>query len=356
MADLEPLNAAEYERVAEERLDRGLFEYIAGGAGDEATLAENVAAFGRVLLRPRTLVDVSAATTATTVLGSEVSMPLLVAPTALQRLTHPDGEPGAARAAAAAGTVYCLSSLASVGPRELADAAPDCLRWFQLYWSHDRGFTRELLAAVSESGYRALVLTVDLPAAGRRERDLRNRFGLPLDLPMPNLPRSLVGTDDFHTTLGEIVDSSLTWRDLEWLRSECALPLVLKGVLTAEDAVLAREHGVEGIVVSNHGGRQLDGAPAALDVLEEVVEAADGEAEVYLDGGVRRGTDTVKALALGARAVLVGRPVLWGLAAGGEAGVTAVLGLLREETLGALVLLGCPTPGDVGRAHVRPRP
>jgi isopentenyl diphosphate isomerase/L-lactate dehydrogenase-like FMN-dependent dehydrogenase len=352
----EPLNVADFQRLAEERLEPGLRDYIAGGAGDETTLADNLAAFRRVLLRPRMLVDVSAATTATTVLGSEVSMPLLVAPTALQRLTHPDGEAGAARAAAAAGTVYCLSSIGSLGPRELAAGAPGAALWFQLYWSRDRGFTRELLAAVSESGCRALVLTVDLPIAGRRERDLRNDFSLPLDLPMPNLPGSIVGTDDFHTTLGEMVDSSLIWRDLEWLSAECALPLVVKGVLTAEDALLACEHGAAGIVVSNHGGRQLDGVPATLDALPEVVEAAAGAAEVYLDGGVRRGTDVIKALALGARAVLVGRPVLWGLAAGGEAGVTAVLELLREEILAALVLLGCPTPADVGPGHVRPRP
>ena len=351
-----PINVADYERLAEKRCEPGYWGYVVGGAGDELTLRENVAAFGRVRLRPRALVDVSGVTARTTVLGSEVAMPLLVAPTSLQRVAHPDGEPALARAAGAVGTVYCLSSLASMRPRALADAAPDALRWFQLYWSRDRGFTRELVAEAAEADFGALVLTVDLPVAGPRERDLRSGFALPGGLPMPNLPRTLVGSESLHDTLGEIVDTSLTWRDLEWLRSECSLPLVVKGVLTAEDALLACEHGAAGIVVSNHGGRQLDGVPATLEVLPEVVEAAGGRAEVYLDGGVRRGTDVVKALALGARAVLVGRPALWGLAAGGEAGARHLLELLRDEILLALVLLGCPTPEDVGPAHVRPAP
>ena len=350
----DPINVADYERLAEERCEPGYWGYVVGGAGDELTLRENVEAFRRVLLRPRTLVDVSGATTRTSVLGAEVAMPLLVAPTSLQRVAHPDGEPALARAAAAAGTVYCLSSLGSMRPRELVDAVPDAPRWFQLYWSRDREFTRELVAEAAEAGFGALVLTVDLPVAGPRERDLRSGFSLPEGLPTPNLPRALVGSEYFHDTLGEIVDASLTWRDLEWLRSECSLPLVVKGVLTGEDALLACEHGAAGIVVSNHGGRQLDGVPATLDALPEVVEAAGGRAEVYLDGGVRRGTDVVKALALGARAVLIGRPALWGLAAAGEAGGLHVLELLREETLLALVLLGCPTPEDVGPGHVRP--
>jgi isopentenyl diphosphate isomerase/L-lactate dehydrogenase-like FMN-dependent dehydrogenase len=349
----EPINVADYERLAQERCEPGYWGYVAGGAGDELTLRENVEAFRRVSLRPRALVDVSGATTRITVLGADVAMPLLVAPTALQRVAHPDAEPGLARAAEAAGTVYCLSSLASMRPCELAEAVPGVLSWFQLYWSRDRAFTRELLAEAADAGFGAVVLTVDLPAAGPRERDLRSGFSLPDDLPMPNLPRALVGSKDFHDKLGEIVDTSLTWRDLEWLRSECSLPLVVKGVLTAEDALLACEHGAAGIVVSNHGGRQLDGVPATLDALPEVAEAAGGRAEVYLDGGVRRGTDAVKALALGARAVLVGRPTLWGLAAGGEAGARHVLELLREEILLALVLLGCPTPEDVGPGHVR---
>jgi len=338
--------------VAEERLDPGAFGYVAGGANDEWTLRQNRAAFERWILRPRMLVDVSRVTTATTVLGTESSMPLFVAPTAFQRLAHPDGELAMARAAAAAGTVMCLSTLSSVTPAELADAAPGAPQWFQLYWSRDRGFTEELLAAVVEAGFRAVMLTVDFPVAGRRERDIREGFTLPDDLASPNLPVALARRD-FHAALGGIADARLTWRDLEWLRSTCELPLVLKGVLTAEDTLLAAEHGAAAVVVSNHGGRQLDGVPATLDVVQEVVDAAGESVEVLVDGGIRRGTDVLKALALGARAALTGRAALWGLAADGEKGVARVLALLREEIEVGLKLLGCRTPAEVTRAHVR---
>jgi isopentenyl diphosphate isomerase/L-lactate dehydrogenase-like FMN-dependent dehydrogenase len=347
----EPVNVRDYERLAEERLDPGAFGYFAGGAGDEWTMRENLAAFERWQLRPRVLVDVGSVTTTTTVLGQEVSMPVLVAPTALQRLAHADGDAATARAAAAAETVFCLSTVASAGPAEISEAAPAGRHWFQLYWSRDRGFTQELLARVVDAGFEALMLTADFPVAGRRERDIRTVFRLPADLPLPNVSKHL-GTGDFHAALGEIVDPTLTWRDLEWLRSVCALPLVVKGVLTAEDALLALEHGVEGIVVSNHGGRQLDGVPASLDALPEVVEAVGDRGEVLLDGGVRRGTDVAKALALGAQAVLVGRAVVWGLAVAGEEGVRRVLELFRTEMALALTLLGCSSPAEVGRAHV----
>jgi isopentenyl diphosphate isomerase/L-lactate dehydrogenase-like FMN-dependent dehydrogenase len=348
----EPINVADFERLAEERLEPGAFGYFAGGAGDEWTLRENVAAFGRWYLRPRVLVDVRSVTTATTVLGFDVSMPILVAPTAFHRLAHPEGEAATARGAAAAGTVMCLSSLAGASASEIAEAAPDGARWFQLYWSRDRGFVENLLARVVEAGFGAVVLTVDFPAAGRRERDVRAAFELPAGLPFPNLPEPIAG-EDFHGALGEVVDPGLTWRDLEWLSSVCRLPLLLKGVLTAEDALLSVEHGAEGIVVSNHGGRQLDGVQASLEALPEVAEAVGDRAEILLDGGVRRGTDAVKALALGARAVLVGRPVIWGLAVDGDAGVARVLELLQAEVALALKLLGCASPGEVGPAHVR---
>jgi len=347
-----PLNVAEFEEAARARLGPGAYAYFAGGAGDEHTLRANAAAYAGWALRPRVLVDVSTVSAATTVLGTEVSLPVLVAPTAFQRLADPEGELATARAAAAAGTVMCVSTLASVTPAELATAAPGAPQWFQLYWSPDRGFTGELVDSVVEAGFRALVLTVDLPVAGRRERDLREAFVLPDDLPVPNLPVALRRAD-FHTALAESVDSSLTWSDLEWLRSRCPLPLVIKGVQTAEDALLALEHGAEGVVVSNHGGRQLDGVPASLDLLPEVVEAVGGRIEVLLDGGIRRGTDVLKALALGARAVLAGRAVIWGLAAGGEAGATQVLELLRAEVELGLQLLGARSPGEVTRAHVR---
>src|SRR5256714_871332 len=228
-----------------------------------------------------------------TVLGPELAMPLLVAPTAFQRLADPDGELATARAAAAAGTVMCLSTLSSVSPADLAAAAPGAPQWFQLYWSQDRGFTDELVTAVKEAGFRALVLTVDFPVAGRRERDVRAAFALPDDLPLPNLPVRLE-RQDFHRELGAIVDPALTWRDLEWLRSTCDLPLVVKGVLTAEDALLAAEHGAAAVIVSNHGGRQLDRVPATLDVLPEVVEAAGGRVEVLPGAGLRRGADVAE--------------------------------------------------------------
>ena len=347
----EPLNVGDYERLAEERLDPGTFSYYAGGAGDEWTLRENVAAFNRWVLRPRMLVDVGSVTTQTSVLGTDVAVPVLVAPTGLARLAHEEGEAAIARAASAVGTVVCLSTLSSLTPAEVAAAAPECGRWFQLYWSRDRAFTSNLVAAAAEAGFGALVLTVDLPAGGRRERDLRTAFEVPHDLPLPNLAEPMRG--ELQAAIGQVVDPTITWRDLEWLAALTDLPLVLKGILTAEDAQLACEHGAAGILVSNHGGRQLDGVPAALDALPEVVEAVGGRAEVLVDGGVRRGTDVVKALALGARAVLVGRAVLWGLAADGEAGVRRVLELLRDEVALALTLLGCPSPEAVTRAHVR---
>jgi isopentenyl diphosphate isomerase/L-lactate dehydrogenase-like FMN-dependent dehydrogenase len=348
----EPLNAWDYERLAEEKLELGPWGYFAGGSGDERTLADNLAAFGRWRLRPRMLVDVDSVTTATTILGREVAMPILVAPTAFQRLAHPEGELATARGAAAAGTIMCLSTLGGASPRELAEAAPAGRRWFQLYWSRDRGFTQALVESAVDSGFEAIALTVDLPAAGRRERDIRAAFELPPDLPMPNLPKHL-GGGYFHAALAEVVDPRVTWRDLEWLRSISSLPLLVKGILTEEDATLACEHGVDGLVVSNHGGRQLDGAPASLDALPEVVEAVAGRCLILMDGGIRRGADVVTALALGAKAVLVGRPVIWGLAVGGADGVERILGLLREELELALRLLWCSAPGAVTPAHVR---
>jgi isopentenyl diphosphate isomerase/L-lactate dehydrogenase-like FMN-dependent dehydrogenase len=348
----EPVNVGDFEEIARERLEPGPYAYFAGGAGDEQTLRANTEAFARWELRPRMLVDVGEVSTAVDVIGSEIALPVLVAPTAFQRLADPEGELATARAAATAGTIMCLSTIASVTPADVAAAAPDAPHWFQLYWSTDRGFTKELLDAVVEARFTALMLTVDFPVAGRRERDIRLAFTLPDELPAPNLPVPLA-RKDFHAALGHIVDATLTWRDLEWLRSACELPLVLKGILTAEDAILAAEHGADAVVVSNHGGRQLDGVPASLDALPEVVEAVGERVEVLVDGGVRRGIDVLKALALGARAVLSGRAVLWGLAADGEHGAARVLELLRDEIESGLKLLGCARPGDVTRAHVR---
>jgi isopentenyl diphosphate isomerase/L-lactate dehydrogenase-like FMN-dependent dehydrogenase len=353
VSDLSELvNVGDFARAAAGLLDDGLLGYYAGGAGDERTLAENVAAFARRRLRPRVLVDVSGVSAATTVLGSEVSMPVLVAPTALHRMAHPDGEPGMARAAAAAGTVYCLSTLATSRPAEVAGAAPAAPRWFQVYCFRDRRVTHALVDEAVEHGFGALVLTVDAPRAGRRERDLRTGFAVPADCDMPAV-RAATGAPVCPTPAEffGLLDLTLDWSVVGEL-AQRGLPVVVKGIQTAEDAALACEHGASAIVVSNHGGRQLDGVAASIDVLPEAVEAVAGRLEVYMDGGVRRGTDVLVALALGARAVLVGRPALWGLSVAGEAGALRVLELLRAEVELGLTLLGAPTPADVTRAHV----
>ena len=334
MAD--PINVWDYERLAEEKLDANAHAYFAGGSGDEVTLRENLAAFERLKLRPRVLVDVTSVSTATTVLGSKVALPVLIAPVAMQRMAHPDGEVATARAAAAAGTIMCLSSAATCAPAELTDGH----RWFQVYVWRPRSKTEAAIEEAVANGYSALVLTVDVPYIGRRERDVRVDF---------KVPEHLTVQGDLF---GQGFEAGLSWRDLEWLAGY-GLPVVVKGLLTAEDAQLACEHGAAAVVVSNHGGRQLDGVPASLEVLEEVVEAVDGRAEVLLDGGVRRGTDVLKALALGARAVMIGRAMVWGLTVGGEEGVAHVLELFRTEIELGLALLGCTSPADVSRAHVQ---
>lgn len=331
-----PVNIWDYERLAEEKLDANAHAYYAGGAGDEVTLRDNVAAFERRKLRPRVLVDVDTVTTKTIVLGAEVALPVLIAPLAMQRMAHPDGEEATARAAAAAGTVMCLSSAATCEPKALTEGH----RWFQVYVWRSRAKTEAMIEEALASGYSALVLTVDVPYLGRRERDVRVDFKIPDHLTVQG------------ELFGEGFDATMSWRDLEWLAAY-GLPVVVKGLLTAEDAQLACEHGAAAVVVSNHGGRQLDGVPATLDVLEEVVDAVDGRAEVYLDGGVRRGVDVLKALGLGARATLIGRAMLWGLAVAGEEGVIDVLRMFQQEVELGLALLGCTSPADVSRAHVR---
>ena len=349
---MEPVCVADYEQLAEARLDSGAFGYYAGGAGDEQALAGNVAAWSRLRLRPRVLVDVTEVSTATTVLGAPVSMPLLVAPTAIQRLAHPEGEPGMARAAAAAGTVMCLSTLATASLEEVAAAAPEGRRWFQLYVFRDRGVTRSFVDQAVEHGYGAIVLTVDAPRLGRRERDLRSGFRVPEEITVPSVAATGGWAGATPLELLGAIDASLTWDDLEDLRSYSPLPFLLKGIQTGEDAALACEHGVDAIVVSNHGGRQLDAVAATADLLPEVVEAVAGRLEVYVDGGIRRGADVVRALALGARAALAGRAPLWGLACDGAVGAQRVLELMRDEIELALALCGATSPEQVKRSHV----
>jgi 4-hydroxymandelate oxidase len=348
----------DHEEAARARLPKMAYDYFAGGAGDEVTMRDNRAAYDRWRIRPRVLVDVSTRDPSTTVLGRPVSMPILVAPTAIQRLAHPDGERGMARAAAAAGTVMVVSTLASTLLEDVAAAAPDGDRWFQLYVHRDHGLTEDLIARAMASGYRALVLTVDTPVLGIRHRDTRNRLSLPGDIEMVNLKAKLpeVEGSALFAYMAERHDAAVTWDDLPWLRERAPVPLVLKGVMTAEDARIAVDHGVEAVVVSNHGGRQLDGVAATLDALVEVVDAAEGRMEVLVDGGVRHGSHVLKALALGARAVMVGRAPLWGLAAAGEAGAGAVLELLRAELDNAMAIAGCARVADLDRSFVEPVP
>lgn len=356
---MEPVNLTEFESLARARLDQGAFDYIAGGAEDEITLRENRAAFERIQLRPRVLVDVSTVETTTSVLGQRVEFPVLLAPTGFQALAHPEGELAPARAAAAAGTIMVVSTLSSK-PLEQIAAAADGPMWFQVYCYTDKAVTRAHVESAAAHGYRAVCMTVDVPRLGRRERDVRNRIRLPLEALPGNFASMLdltaIPVDERGSAIASyaasLLDPSLTWEDVDWVRSITDLPFLLKGILTAEDAHLAVERGVNGIVVSNHGGRQLDGVPATIDVLGEVVDAVQGRAEVLVDGGVRRGTDVVKALALGAKAVLIGRPYLWGLAADGEAGVARVLDMLRDEVELAMALIGCATVSDIKRAHV----
>jgi 4-hydroxymandelate oxidase len=352
-------NLLELEDLARAKVPRPAFDYIAGGAEDEVSLRRNREAYGRWALRPRVLIDVSSCNTSTTVLGQRVSMPILVAPTAFHGLVHPDGELGTARGAAAAGTIMVVSAIATRTLEEIA-AAIAAPRWFQLYVWKDREVTAELVKRATKAGYRAICLTVDTPLLGRREKDERNAFTLPPGIGIANVrPAGLDGMpasergSAFAKYVKEMLDPAVTWRDLAWLRSLTSLPILLKGIMTMEDAKIAVEHGVDGIVVSNHGGRQLDSTPATLDVLPEIVDAVRGRAEVFMDGGIRRGTDVLKAIALGARAVLVGRSPLWGLALGGADGVQAVLEHLRKEFELAMALSGRSRLDQIDRAMVQ---
>jgi (S)-2-hydroxy-acid oxidase len=348
----DPVCVTDFERLAEERVPPEVWCYFAGGTEDEVTLRANRAAFSRWLFRPRVLVDVATVTTEVELLGHTLSMPILAAPTAMHRLLDPEGELATARACAAAGTLMCVSSITTRRHAEIRDAAPGAPRWLQVYILADRGRTEAHLDEAADCGYSAVVLTVDTPYWARRERDLRLGFEVPPDLPIP-----YASTDDSLRATGIAfvpVSPSVSWRDVEWLAGRTRLPVLVKGVLTREDARLAVEHGAAGVIVSNHGGRQLDCVAASLDALPEVVEAVAGSVPVLMDGGVRRGSDALKALALGAQSVLVGRPLLYGLAADGEAGVARVLALLQDELARTLALLGCTRPAEVGPAHVQP--
>jgi 4-hydroxymandelate oxidase len=359
------LNLVELESLARERLSSMAYDYYASGALDESTLSENMAAWARVQIHYRTLVDVSRRELSTHVLGLPLAMPILVAPTAFHRLACPEGELATVRAASRAGSVMVLSSLSNTRVEDVCQAAsktvpfgaaPPPPVWFQLYVYRDRGATAALVARAEAAGARALVLTVDAPFLGRRERDVRNRFVLPAGLRVENMTAEGLGEVErreldsgLAAYFAEKLDQSLQWKDVAWLRSLTRLPLIVKGLVRPDDAVRAIDAGVSAVVVSNHGGRQLDGSPATATVLGPVCDAVQGRVEVYVDGGVRRGGDVLKAIALGARAVLVGRPILWGLAVAGEEGALAVLETLRAELDHAMALAGCASLKDITR-------
>jgi 4-hydroxymandelate oxidase len=355
----EPLCVDDFEALARAKVRADYWDYIAGGAGDERALAANRAAFKRVALRPRVLVDVSTVSTAVTLLGHDLASPVIIAPTAYHRMSHPEGELATARGAADAGALYIPSFFSNYTMEEIAAAGGAAPRWLQLYWLHDRETFGDVVGRAAGGGYSALVLTVDAPVLGHRLRDARNALTLDPETVPANLTAAKVllttrteGSSVVARTSVQAFDASITWDDLGWLRERSSLPLILKGIVTAEDALLAVTHGVAAIVVSNHGGRQLDNPIGTLDVLPEVVEAVGGRCPVLFDGGVRTGHDVAVALALGADAVLVGRPALWGLAVDGAAGVTEVLSLLQTELARVMALIGRPTVASIDASCV----
>jgi isopentenyl diphosphate isomerase/L-lactate dehydrogenase-like FMN-dependent dehydrogenase len=335
---VEAVNVFDYEILAQAHMEPGAWNYYQSGSDDEVTLRANRTAFEHIQLRPRMLVDVRYCDMRTTLLGTPVSMPILIAPTAFHCLAHPEGECATARAASRSGTLMVASTSSTRSLEDIARAASGPF-WFQLY-IHNRKSAEELVRRAIVAGYRALVITVDSPRWGHKERSIRSGFRVP---PKANFMNEDADQEGVY----------VTWESLAWLRSLTSLPFVLKGILTAEDAALAVKQGIEGIIVSNHGGRQLDSVPASIEAIPEIVAAVNGRCEVYLDGGIRRGTDILKALALGARAVLVGRPILWGLAVNGAEGVSHVLELLRAELELAMVLSGRPTLDSIDRSLVK---
>jgi 4-hydroxymandelate oxidase len=353
------LNIADYARAARGRMPQDAFDYYEGGALDEITLRENTDSWACLKLHYRVLAGVAARDLGTTLLGQPVSMPIAIAPTAFHKLACEAGEIATARAAKAAGTLFILSSLSNTAMESVfAQAASP--RWFQLYVYKDREITRALVQRAEVAGAEAIVLTVDAPGLGTRERDARNRFRLPEGLVVENL--SPLGKGDFPEVQGSALAAyvqanfkqDLGFDDLDWLCGATRLPVVVKGVCRGDDARRAAEHGAKAVVVSNHGGRQLDTAPATSEVLPHVVEAAGDRCEIYVDGGIRRGSDVLKAIALGARAVLVGRPILWGLVAAGEEGALHVLEILRRELDEAMLLCGCTNLGQIDGTLLAP--
>ncbi|HAZ47762.1 MAG TPA: alpha-hydroxy-acid oxidizing enzyme [Cyanobacteria bacterium UBA11369] len=365
---IKPINLFEYETLAKQHLSQMALDYYASGSWDEITLRDNRAAFERYKLCPRMLVDVSQRDLSTKILGQTLPLPILIAPMAFQCLAHPEGEIATAKAAAKLGSTMILSTLATKSIEEVASASQNpnyqlpitnYQLWFQLYVHRDRGLTKALVERAYKAGYQALCLTVDAPVLGKRERDTRNQFVLPPGMELANLTTVSdleitykPGESGLFAYFLEQLNPGLTWKDLEWVQSLSPLPLVVKGILRGDDAVRAVECGAKAIIVSNHGGRQLDSAIASIDALSQIVAAVGDKADILVDGGIRRGTDILKALALGAKAVLLGRPILWGLAVGGEAGVQHVIELLRAELDLAMALSGCAKLQDIDSSLV----
>ncbi len=357
----QPLNLHEYEAMARAKLSAMAFDYYFGGANDEFTTEDNLREWQRIRLVPRVLAGVDRVDITTTVIGQTLSMPVMTAPCGYNMLAHPSGECGIARAASAQGTIFVASTVATQSLEEIAASCPG-RKWFQLYCYRDRTINQDLVRRAEAAGYSALCLTVDVPYIGRRERDIRNSFSLPEGMSMRNVDRYSVDETETAQESGgsfaakhsdELWDHGLTWEIVSWLRSITAMPIVLKGILAASDARLAVEHGAAGIVVSNHGGRQLDGVVGTTDALREIVDEVGGQIDIIVDGGIRRGTDVVKAIALGARAVMIGRPSVWGLAVDGEEGVRHVLQLIRDETLLAMALVGRNTLKELDGSILR---
>jgi 4-hydroxymandelate oxidase len=362
------LNVNDYARAARQKLRQDIFDYYEGGALDEITLRENTAGWERLQLYYHVLAGVKDRQLSTTVLGQKISMPIVLAPTAFHKLACAEGEMAAARAAKSAGTLFILSSLSNTAMEAVLSEAGSP-RWFQLYIYKDRGVTAELVKRAEAAGAEAIVLTVDAPGLGTRERDARNRFTLPDGLRVENLaplgkgtlPSAEGGTGS-NVTLAEVkgsglaayvrdnFKSDLSFDDLDWLCGCTRLPIIVKGVCRTDDARHVANHGAKAIVVSNHGGRQLDTAPPTCEVLPQIADAVGEQCEIYVDGGIRRGSDVLKAIALGARAVLIGRPVLWGLTVAGEQGALNVLEILRRELDEAMLLCGCTMLTDINRS------
>lgn len=350
------LSVADYEHRAAELLDAGAHAYVFGGAGDEITLGDNLASWQRVAIRPRVLVGVGQRDPSVTVLGRPRPHPLIVAPMAFQRVVHPEAEIATARAASATSTIMCLPTFATTSPAALARTVPEASRWFQLYVFVDRGVSRELIDVAVERGFEALVVTVDRAVAGVRDSELRSPLPPPSSEPLADAAAAGAPGAIAPADVDGLIDPDLSWSDIESFAAEASIPVVVKGILTPEDARLAVEHGARGIVVSNHGGRQLDTVLPAADALAPIVDAVGDRIDVLLDGGIRRGTDVLKALALGARAVMVGRPVLWGLAVDGADGARRVLEILLAELDAALALAGAPQAADLDRSFVTTAP